>query len=77
MHQIRCQYQSTFDPTLTTVGEKTVIVERKDLPKVSHSYTAQYSLSIARKLLPHVFLCFQELAGKFGPVVQKRMDELT
>jgi len=47
------------------------------MTKISHTYTAQYSLSMAGKLLPHVFLCFQEPAGKFGPIVQKRVDELT
>lgn len=64
--QTGCQYQSAFDCTLTTIGEKTVVVERKDRSKISHTYTAQYAMTMAGKLLPSVFLCFQELAGKFG-----------
>lgn len=70
-----CQYQSSFNRTLAEKGSKTVFVKRHDMNKVTHSYTAQYALTLSGKLLPQVFVCLQEPTGKFGPRVQKTVDE--
>lgn len=43
--------------------------------KVTHSYTAQYSLTLSGKVLPRVYVCLQETTGAFGPRVQKLVDE--
>ncbi|XP_024886634.1 uncharacterized protein LOC112464075 [Temnothorax curvispinosus] len=43
--------------------------------KMTHSYTAQYSVTLSGKLLPLVFVCLQEPPGSFGPRVQKSVDE--
>lgn len=43
--------------------------------KVTHSYTAQYGLTLSGKLLPAVFICLQETTGSFGPRIQKSVDE--
>lgn len=67
-----CQYQSTFHRTLTNVGGKTVLVQKHNLAKTTHSYTAQYSLTLEEKVIPKVFLCFQEPGNSFGPLVQKK-----
>lgn len=72
-----CQYQSTFNRTLAEKGSKAVFVQRQDMNKVTHSYTAQYALTLSGELLPNVFVCLQEPTGKFGPRVQKMVDEYT
>lgn len=72
-----CQYQSTFNRTLPQKGSKTIFVKRQDMNKVTHSYTAQYALTLSGELLPKVFVCLQEPTGKFGPRVQTIIDEYT
>ena len=72
---IGCQYQSTFNRTLEEKGTKTIYVKQEDMNKVTHSYTAQYALTLSGKILPKVFVCLQESTGKFGPRVQKIVDE--
>lgn len=74
MYVAGCQYQSTYDRTLTTQGAKTVFVQR-NASKISHSYTAQYAITMSGKLLPRVFICLQEATGVFGPKVKKAVDE--
>ncbi|GFV43195.1 retrovirus-related Pol polyprotein from transposon 297 [Trichonephila clavipes] len=58
--QTGCQYQSTYNRTLAEQGSKVVLVKRKDMNKVTHSYTAQYVMTLSGKLLPKVFICLQE-----------------
>ncbi|XP_044576758.1 uncharacterized protein LOC123259975 isoform X1 [Cotesia glomerata] len=70
-----CQYQSMFNRTLTEKGSKTVFAKVQDMTKVSHSYTAQYSITLSGKLLPHVFICLQEPTGDFGPRIKKNVEE--
>ncbi|XP_036139694.1 uncharacterized protein LOC118644689 [Monomorium pharaonis] len=70
-----CQYQSTFNRTLAEQGSKQVFVQRQNINKTTHSYTAQYSITLDGKLLPLVFVCLQEPTGIFGPRVQKLVDE--
>lgn len=43
--------------------------------KVTHSYTAQYAITLSGQLLPTVFICLQESTGTFGPRVQKTVNE--
>ncbi|GFW78911.1 HTH CENPB-type domain-containing protein [Trichonephila clavipes] len=73
--QTGCQYQSTYNRTLAEQESKVVLVKRKDMNKVTHSYTAQYVMTLFGKLLPTVFICLQEANGNFGPRVQKSVDE--
>ncbi|GBN35976.1 hypothetical protein AVEN_22431-1 [Araneus ventricosus] len=72
--QTGCQYQSNYNRTLAVKGSKTIFVKRNDMNKVTHSYTAQYSLSLSGKVLPKVFICLQEATGNFGPRVQKSVN---
>lgn len=62
--QTDCQYQSTYNRT-----------KRQSISKVTHSYTAQYAMTMSGKLLPLVFVCLQESTGVFVPKVQKSIDE--
>ncbi|XP_044580607.1 uncharacterized protein LOC123262454 isoform X2 [Cotesia glomerata] len=73
--QTGCQYQSMFNRTLTEKGSKTVFAKVQDMTKVSHSYTAQYSITLSGKLLSHVFICLQEPTGDFGPRIKKNVEE--
>lgn len=74
--QTGCQYESIYNRTLKHQGVKTVFVKKKSLNKITHSYTAQYSLTASGKIIPFVFLCMQEPLGKFGPIVQKQIDNM-
>lgn len=74
--QTGCQYQITYNRTLAPQGSKTVLIKKKSLHDISHSYTAQYTITASGKILPVVFLCMQESTGKFGPLVQKKIDHL-
>ncbi|GFY38348.1 HTH CENPB-type domain-containing protein [Trichonephila inaurata madagascariensis] len=71
----RCQYQSTFNRTLADKGSKTIFVKQQDRNKLTHTYTDQYALTLSGKLLPKVFVCLQEPTRKFGPRVQKIVEE--
>ena len=55
-----CEYQSIYNLILDHRGSKVVLVKRKDMNKLTHSYTAQYSMSLSGKLLPTVYVCLQE-----------------
>lgn len=74
--QMGCQYQLTYDRTLAEKGTKCIIVKKHDLNKISHSYTAQYAITMSGEVLPHVFLCLQEPTGSFGPRVQNTLNAL-
>lgn len=60
--------------------EHTHIKERRqlyiDLNKITHSYTAQYSLTMSGKLLDKVLFVLQELGDTFGVRIKKEVDEL-
>lgn len=75
--QTGCQYNITYNRTYEHKGVKTVFVKKKNLHKISHSYTAQYTLSASGKIIPFVFLCMQETSGFFGPIVAKNIEKLT
>jgi hypothetical protein len=74
--QTGCEYRVNVSRTYTHTGEKLVQLYIGDLNKVSHSYTAQYSLTKSGKLLNKVFVCLQEFSDNFGVRVQKDVDEL-
>lgn len=74
--QMGCQIQSTQDRTYSYTGEQRANVTYSKLGKNTHSYTTQYTVTYAGKLLRRVFLCVQEPTGKFGPNVQRQVDEL-
>jgi len=58
------------------IGEKKVEFYIGDLNKITHSYTAQYSLTKSRILLDKVFVYLQESGDTFGVLVKKEVDEL-
>ncbi|XP_011702627.1 PREDICTED: uncharacterized protein LOC105458780 [Wasmannia auropunctata] len=70
--QTGCQYEMTYNRSLDFNRVKTVFVQKQSLNKLTHSYTAQYSVTASGKLLPLVFLCLQEPTNKFGPTVSKK-----
>jgi len=53
--QTGCQYQIPYNRTLALQGSKTVAIKKKSLHNITHSYTAQYSITASGKLLPIVF----------------------
>lgn len=75
--QTGCEYRVDVHRTLANKGDKTVEVFLGDFNKITHSYTAQYSITASGKLLPKVFLCMQEPKGIFGPRVSATIEELT
>lgn len=74
--QTGCQIQMTTDRTYSTKGEKKTFACYENIHKTTHSYTAQYSVTLEGKLLPLVFLCLQEPTGQFGPIVKRHVDDL-
>lgn len=48
----------------------------KNPSKCTHSYTAQYTITLDGTLLRKVFLCMQEVNKQFGPRVQERVKQL-
>ncbi|XP_049826933.1 uncharacterized protein LOC126266625 isoform X1 [Schistocerca gregaria] len=74
--QTGCQYQSTYNRTLAERNSKTMFVRRRDMNKVTHSYTAQYVITLCGELLSHMFLCLREATGNFGPKVLNTVDKL-
>ena len=66
-----------MDRSLDFQGFKTVLGQKQNLDKTTHSYTVQYSLTAAGTLLPHVFICTQETGSKFGPWFTKTIEKLT
>ena len=73
--QTGCQYQSSINRALAIKGSKSVFVKTQSLNKLTHSYTAQYSITKSGDILPHVFICLQETGNKFGPRVQKQVNQ--
>lgn len=56
--------------------ERQTFVSTKNPSKCTHSYTAQYTVSLDGSLLPKVFLCLQESKDEFGPMVKVRVERL-
>lgn len=70
--QMGCQYQIPYNRSLAPQGSKSILVRKKSLHDITHSSTAQYTLTASGKLLPVIFLYMQESTGKFGPIVKKK-----
>lgn len=69
------QYELTSQRTLTTKGEKSVFGYAQSPNNLStHSYTVQYIINKAGKIVGNVFVCLQEPNGKFGANVQRDID---
>lgn len=75
--QTGCEFQIITNRTYSHQGERTTLVSTKNPSKCTHSYTAQYTVSLDGSVLPKVFLCMQETKDKFGPIVKTRVDKLT
>ncbi|XP_025160571.1 uncharacterized protein LOC112589900 [Harpegnathos saltator] len=75
--QTGCNYQTTYNKSLQFKGVKTVFLKKQNLNKITHLYTAQYSMTASGKLLPLVYICLQESTNKFGPIISKTVDKLT
>lgn len=74
--QTGCEFQIMTNRTYSHQGEKSTLVSTKNPSKISHSYTAQYTVTLDGTLLQRVFLCMQETNDKFGPLVQAKVDSL-
>lgn len=74
--QTGCEYRVNVSKTYTHTGEKTVELFLGDINKITHSYTAQYSMTKSGKLLNKVFVCLQEPGDTFGVHVQAEVNEL-
>jgi len=57
-------------------GEKKTLIAVGNINKITHSYTAQYSLTLSGKLLPKILICLQEPNDKFGPKIEKEIEKL-
>jgi len=65
-----------YNRSLDLQGSKTVLVQKQNLAKTTHTYTVQYSLAASGKLLPTVFICMAEPGNKFGPWVSQTVEKL-
>ena len=74
--QSRFQYELIRNRTLTFNGEKIVEARVVAAHDISHSYTIQVHMSKAGVLGSHIFICFQEKDGVFGPRVQPAVDNV-
>lgn len=70
------QYEPIRNRTLTFKGEKIVEARVVASNDTTHSYTIQVHMSKAGVLGSHIFICFQEKDGVFGPRVQTTVDSV-
>lgn len=74
--QTECKYRVNVSRTYTHNDEILIELYIGDLNKISHSYTAQYSMTKSGKLLNKVFPCLQETSDYFGVRIQKDVELL-
>lgn len=74
--QTGCEFQIMTNRTYSHRGERVTLVSTKNPNKCTHSYTAQYTVSLDGRLLPKVFLCMKESNDEFGPIVKVRVEKL-
>ena len=55
--------------TLLSKGEKDTLALIQSQHSLTHSYTAQVLISMSGKLANKLYICFQEVGGKFGPQI--------
>jgi hypothetical protein len=61
--------------TLATIGQKSVVATVDSVSATTHSYTIQPTISLNGTLIGPLYICLQELDGKFGPQVKILVDE--
>jgi len=69
-----CNYELHSIRTLTDKGEKCTTLAVKALHGCTHSYTVMPVIFKNGVFFPKILICFQELNGTFGPIVQKSLD---
>lgn len=74
--QTGCEFHIMPNRTYSWKGERMTMSSAKNVSKTTHSYTAQYTVTLDKTLVPKVFICMQEPNGVFGPRVQVDVDEL-
>ncbi|KYN30363.1 hypothetical protein ALC56_15339 [Trachymyrmex septentrionalis] len=74
--QTDCEYRINVLRTYMHTGKKKVELYKSDLNKITHSYTARYSLTKSGILLDKVFVCLQESGDTFEVRVKEEVDEL-
>ena len=72
--QVGFSYELLNIRTLSHKGERrTTLTAVSPKNKATHSYTAQYMISLEGKIVGKPFICLQEPAGKFGPRVHEKL----
>jgi hypothetical protein len=61
--------------TLAIRGQKSVVAGVSSVSATTHSYTIQPTVSLSGSLVGKLYICLQETDGKFGPQVQKSVEE--
>ncbi len=67
-------YLELSSHTLATIGQKTVVASVSSVSATTHSYTIQPTISLNGQLTGPLYICLQELDGKFGPNVKISVD---
>ena len=73
---MRVEYRTNVQRTLEHTGTKIVNAYLGGFNKVTHTYTAQYTITASGKLMQKIFLCLQESNGCFGPRVLQEVDAM-
>ena len=73
--QTECNYEFLSTRTLTDKGEKCTILTVKALCDCSHSYTVMPVIFKNGRIFPKILIFFQEINGKFGPIVEIKLTE--
>lgn len=72
--QLGFSYELINIRTLSHKGERRItLTSTSPKNKATHSYTAQYMISMSGKIVGKPFICLQEPAGKFGPRVFEKL----
>jgi hypothetical protein len=73
MDQTGCNYEFHSIRTLSDKGEKCTVLAVKALYDCTHSYTVMPVIFKSGDIFPKILICFQEINGKFGPIVEKNL----
>ncbi|RWS25691.1 uncharacterized protein B4U80_06855, partial [Leptotrombidium deliense] len=68
-------YEYVSKRTLDNIGNKHVLVAAQSVNATTHSYTIQPMLNMNGELIGKLLIILQEVDGKFGPRVQKEIDD--
>lgn len=61
---------------LAIKGEKTTVAKTESKNKMTHSYTIQPIITLSGKLMSPLYICLQEIGGRFGPIVERNVQAL-